>query len=203
MWGCLGTAEAGGFRRHRLGTSSLITLHYSLKTPFPFPHGFVLWESASCRIPQSKIKDFCQLPLTREPCGESPLTISHDGFLRIVLSLTRPVSLLRCSRCIGQSPPCQRGVPRHRRGGGIPQAGKFPHRLVLLESASCESLSHGCAVPAPFGKGAFLRPVSLPCRRVPPIPPNRREVWGVHIRKKEEKLRFLGFFLLLFRFISL
>ena len=42
----------------------------------------------------------CQLPLAREPRavpaanfgGESPLTISHDGFLQIVLSLTRPVS---------------------------------------------------------------------------------------------------------------
>ena len=33
----------------------------------------------------------CQLPLAREPLG-----------------------------CTGQSPPCQRGVPRHRRGGGIP-----------------------------------------------------------------------------------
>ena len=115
-------------------------------------------------------------------CGESPLTISLGNLQQIVtappvpgivterngeqkqLHCTRidsggtpprPVSLLRCSRCLGQSPPCQRGVPRQRRGGGIPQAGKFPHRLVLLESASCESLSHGCAVPAPFGKGAF------------------------------------------------
>ena len=84
-----------------------------------------------------------------------PADNAHGSFSLIVASLTRPVSLLRCSRCIGQSPPCQRGVPRHRRGGGIPQAGKFPHRLVLLESACCESLSHGCAVPAPFSKGAF------------------------------------------------
>ena len=89
----------------------------------------------------------CQLPLTREPCGQCPLTgvppvsISHGSFLRIVLSLTRPVSLLRCSRCLGQSPPCQRGVPRHRRGGGIPQAGRFPHGFVLSESACCKSLS--------------------------------------------------------------
>ena len=173
----------------------------------------------------------CQLPLAREPCGQCPLTISHGNLLRIVTALTRPVSLLRCSRCIDQSPPCQRGVPRQRRGGGIPQAGRFPHRfvlsrstsceslsqkskifasslwqgslwgaatkppwplwgwfglprrgdsagkacgtsylfplhyslktfpfshrLVLLENAPCESLSHGCAVPAPFGKGAF------------------------------------------------
>ena len=82
-----------------------------------------------------------------------------------------------------RSPPCQRGVPRHRRGGGIPQAGRFPHRFVLSRSANCESLSHGYAVPAPFGKGALravpadnahgnllrivtslTRPVSLPSR---------------------------------------
>ena len=50
------------------------------------------------------------------------------------------------------------GVPRHRRGGGIPQAGRFPHRFVLSRSTSCESLSHGYAVPAPFGKGAFFAP---------------------------------------------
>ena len=53
-----------------------------------------------------------------------------------------------------RSPPCQRGVPRHRRGGGIPQSGSFPHGFVLSRSANCESLSHASGVPAPFGKGA-------------------------------------------------
>ena len=33
----------------------------------PFHIGLLLWGSACCGIPQSKIKDFCQLPLTREP----------------------------------------------------------------------------------------------------------------------------------------
>ena len=33
----------------------------------PFHIGLLLWESACCGIPQSKIKDFCQLPFTREP----------------------------------------------------------------------------------------------------------------------------------------
>ena len=81
----------------------------------------------------------------------------------------RPVSLLRCSRCLGQSPPCQRGVPRHRRGGGIPQAGRFPHGFVLSESACCnpsvtatpcqlplarEPL--GCSDEAPLAKGGWF-----------------------------------------------
>ena len=33
--------------------------------------------------------------------------------------------------------------------------------FLKKESACCESLSHGYAVPAPFGKGAFWRPVSF------------------------------------------
>ena len=84
-----------------------------------------------------------------------PLSISHGSLLQIVTAPPVPGNVTGWKRRTNQSPPCQRGVPRHRRGGGIPQAGKFPHRLVLLESACCESLSHGCAVPAPFSKGAF------------------------------------------------
>ena len=68
----------------------------------------------------------CQLPLAREPLG-----------------------------CSDEAPLAIVGVPRQRRGGGIPQAGRFPHRFVLSRSTSRESLSHGYAVPAPFGKGAF------------------------------------------------
>ena len=116
------------------GTSYLFPLHYSLKT-FPFPHGFVLWWSANCE--SLSHASGVPAPFGKGASGVPPVSISHGSFLRIVLSLTRPVSLLRCSRCLGQSPPCQRGVPRQRRGGGIPQAGKFPHRLVLLESACC------------------------------------------------------------------
>ena len=57
-----------------------------------FPHGFVLMGSACCGIPQSKIKDFCQLPQAGSLCGQCPRPISHGSFLRIVTSLTRPVS---------------------------------------------------------------------------------------------------------------
>ena len=34
----------------------------------------------------------CQLPFAREPCGQCPQPISHDSFLLLVTSLTRPVS---------------------------------------------------------------------------------------------------------------
>ena len=56
----------------------------------PFHIGLLLWESASCGIPQSKIKDFCQLPLTREPCGVPPLSIPHGNLLRIVTAPPAP-----------------------------------------------------------------------------------------------------------------
>ena len=59
-----------------------------------------LWELEVLTVNPSDTPTACQLPLAREPRavaaanfgGESPLTISHDGFLQIVLSLTRPVS---------------------------------------------------------------------------------------------------------------
>ena len=78
------------------------------------------------------------------PCGQWPLTISHGGLLRVVTSLTRPVSAAcrrtfslftlhsslfpkkarSCycggNRGIDQSPPCQRGVVWQSQTGGIP-----------------------------------------------------------------------------------
>ena len=71
-------------------------------------------------------------PLTISHVGVPPVAISHGNFLLFVTSLTRPVSLLRCSRCLGQSPPCQRGVPRHRRGGGIPRLRLGTSYLITL-----------------------------------------------------------------------
>ena len=67
----------------------------------------------------------------------------------------RPVSLLRCSRCKDQRPPCQRGVVWHSQIGGILRGGRFPHGSVVIGSARCESLSHAYGVPAPFNKGAL------------------------------------------------
>ena len=50
----------------------------------PFHMGLCLWESACYRIPQSKIKDFCQLPLAREPLRAVPADNAHGILLRIV-----------------------------------------------------------------------------------------------------------------------
>ena len=47
--------------------------------------------------------------------------------------------------------------------GGFPRAAGFRIGWCFCESPHCESLSHGFAVPAPFGKGAFWRPVSFHC----------------------------------------
>ena len=59
----------------------------------------------------------CPQPISH--AGVPPVAISHGNLLRFVTSLTRPVSLLRCSRCIDQSPPCQRGVVWRSQTGGI------------------------------------------------------------------------------------
>ena len=142
--------RGGGIPRLRLGTSYLITLHYSLKN-LPLS----TWvRSASCRIPQSKIKDFCQLPLAREPCGESPLTISHDGFLRIVLSLTRPVSLLRYRWMRSPKPPLPKGgaSATPRRGDTQAPPGYFlPNHSSLFTKK-----------PSPFHIGLYFG-------KVPPV----------------------------------
>ena len=133
-------------------------------------------------------------------CGESPLTISLGNLQQIVtappvpgivteqngdqkqLHCTRidsggtpprPVSLLRCSRCLGQSPPghCGGASAPPRRGDTQAPPGYFlpnhsslfpkkpsPFHIGLYfeEVSAVESLSHGFAVPAPFRKGAFL-----------------------------------------------
>ena len=69
-----------------------------------FPHRFVLLESSHCESLSQKSKIFAS------SLSQGSLGCSAD------------TGRWRCSRCIDQSPPCQRGVPRHRRGGGIPQA---------------------------------------------------------------------------------
>ena len=73
--------------------------------------------------------------------GESPLTMRTIAFYDS--SLPCPARYRYCggSGCTGQSPPCQRGVGLAEPNRGDSKAGRFPHWLVLLESACCESLS--------------------------------------------------------------
>ena len=98
---------------------------YGVRT---FPHWLVLWESTCCRIPQSKIKDFCQLP--------------QAGSLWVRY--------------------------RYRAGQGSNESQKVAVRIVSGDSPQLPTV------------GSYGR---------------------VDIRKKEEKPRFLGVFLLLFRFL--
>ena len=90
-----------------------------------FPHWSVL-SGKSPTVNPSVTATPCQLPLAREPLG-----------------------------CSDEAPLAIVGVVWRSQTGGIPQAGRFPYRFVLSRSANCESLSHGYAVPAPFGKGAL------------------------------------------------
>ena len=103
--GCLGTAEAGGFRgqSHGLLPYSLKNLPLSLfpKKPSPFHMGLYLWEvpaveslSHGCAVPA---------PTGREPCGQWPPTMRTPGcprwqfrtgiFCESLLPLQCPVSL--------------------------------------------------------------------------------------------------------------
>ena len=108
-------------------------------------------------------------------------------------SLPRPVSLLRCSRCTDQSPPCQRGVPRLAEAGGFRRQSlrnflPIPSSLFTKKPSPfhmgsyfgkvppVESPSHGYAVPAPTGRepagsarGQFR--TKLVCIRHFPAPP--------------------------------
>ena len=124
--------------------------------PVPLHIGLCFCGSAFCGIPQSKIKDFCQLPFTREPCGQCPLTISHGNLLRIVTAPPVPGNVTGWKRRTNQSPPCQRGVPRHRRGGGIPRLASFHIGLYFWKVPTVNpSVKKQRFLPAPFRKGAL------------------------------------------------
>ena len=123
------------------------------------------------------------------PAGVPPVAISAGTarsqfptviFSKSLLPLQCPVS----AAC--QSPPCQRGVPRLAEAGGFPRVAGVHIGLYFRKVPTVRSLSHASGVPAPFSKGAILRPVSLLCRRLGFIPPSGREVaWGAAPRRRE------------------
>ena len=97
---------------------------------------------------------------------QCPLTIPHGGFLRFVTAPPvpgiggRPKPPLRKG---GASAPPRRGDTQAPPGYFLPNHSYlFPKKpspfhigSYFCESPHCESLSHGCAAPAPFDKGAF------------------------------------------------
>ena len=128
--GCLGTAEAGGFPR-------LAGFHMGL-----------CFRKVPAVNPSVKNQRFLTAPFHKGALRRAAADNFAPGWSVIVTSLTRPVSLLRCSRCIDQSPPCQRGVPRQRRGGGIPQA---PPGYFLPNHSSLFTKK-----PSPFHMGSYF-----------------------------------------------
>ena len=146
-----------------------------------FREDFLRWMVYNVRVRNWNRNRSARMP----PGGESPPTISAASgrsqfrtgiFSKSLLSRQCPVSLLRCSRCIDQSPPCERGVPRQRRGGGIPQSGSFPHGFVLSRSANCKSLSQKSKIfasshrPGAFGADLWLlrfRPRNIKYAQIP------------------------------------
>ena len=98
--------------------------HSSLfpKKPSPFHIG-LYFEEVSAVESLSRLRR--QLPFTREPCGQCPLTIPHGGFLRFVTAPPTPG--------IGglPKPPghCGGGLAKPNRGDS--EGGRFPHWFVL------------------------------------------------------------------------
>ena len=125
-------------RNRRLGKYLPTGGSYGL---FPF-HIDLYFKEVPAVIPQSKIRDFCQLPLAREPLECAPKPPLPKG---------------------GASAPPRRGDTQAPPGYFLPNhSSLFPKKpspfhigLYFEEVSAVESLSHGFAVPAPFGKGAF------------------------------------------------
>ena len=162
--GCLGTAEAGGFRRQSLRNFLPIPSSLFTKKTFPFPHGFVLWESASCRIPQSKIRDFCQLPFTREPAGSArgqfrrrvAADNAHGNLLRIVTAPPVPGIVTAVEMDMQTKAPLAKGGFASGKTGGIPRVAGFHMGLCFWKVPAVNpSVKNQRFLPAPFHKGAF------------------------------------------------
>ena len=128
--GCLGLPRRGDSVAK---ATDLFTIHSSLFTKkLSLFHIGWYFEEVPTVNPSVKNQRFLPAPFGKGACGQCPQPFSHDSFLRIVTSLTRPVSLLRCSRCVDQSPPCQRGVVWRSQTGGIPRHCLGTSSLITL-----------------------------------------------------------------------
>ena len=127
LWGCLGTAEAGGFRRQSLRNFLPIPSSLFSKKPSPFHMG-LYFQKVPTVNPSVKNQRFLPAPFGKGAFGV------HR-----------------------RSPPghCGGGFASGKTGG-ILQAGRFPHGFVLWESANCESLSQKSKIFASSHRpGAF------------------------------------------------
>ena len=103
-----------------------------------FHIGLYFWESACCVIPQSRRRPPgaprpCQLPLTREPLG-----------------------------CSDEAPLAKGGCLGSAEAGGFHRVAVFHIGLYFQEVPTVNpSVKNQRFLPAPFSKGAFLRPVSF------------------------------------------
>ena len=92
------------------------------------------------------------VPVDNFPRRGAPGGNSHGNFLLFVTSLTRPVSLLRCSRYLGQSPPGHCGgasAPPRRRDTQVPPGYFLPNHSSLFPKK-----------PSPFHIGLYFEEVS-------------------------------------------
>ena len=157
--------------------------------------GLCFWGSACCGIPQSKIKDFCQLPLAREPLRPVAAGSAHGGFLRFVTSLTRPPGCPRwqCARWLSANryfpdPPgivslCDTGLFSDFQStaweGGGPKTHKPKRGQKLKRSTRAKAKGQSRLVPP----GGFLRGEQFERERV--VPPLSRLLCLLSCRSKK------------------
>ena len=77
------------------------------------------------------------------------------------------------------------GVPRLAEAGGFLRLASFRIGLYFWKVPAVESLSHAYGVPAPFDKGAFLRPVSEQSPTLPREPLGAVAIPGGILGKRE------------------
>ena len=123
--GALRRVAADNFPRRAVPADNAHDSLQQIVTSLPRPPGCPRWQ---CARQLSANRYF---PAPPGIGGPWPLTISHGGFLLLVFSLTRPVTLPGGNRSADPSPPCQRGVVWRSQTGGIPQACGIPHWFVF------------------------------------------------------------------------
>ena len=98
--GCLGNAEAGGFRRQSLRNFLPIPSSLFPKKPSPFHMGSYFGKVPPVESLSQKSKIFASSLWQGSLCGQCPRTIPHGSFRRFVTSLTRPPGCPRwqCAR---------------------------------------------------------------------------------------------------------
>ena len=170
LWGCLCTAEAGGFRRQSL--RNFLPIPSSLFPKKPSLFHMSLYFGKVPTVNPSVTPTACQLPLAREPLRVVPA----DNFARW-LSTNRSFPDPPGIGGLPKAPLAKGGWFGEAKPGGFPRLAGFHIGLYFQEVPPVNPSVTAYAVPAPFGKGAFgWGIVSL--QKISQISPAPGELWA-------------------------